>query len=133
MTEEEKKAIESFKKENDNDLSRFEYFNTHTQFLIKRNTTLLNLISKLQEKDIALKTCENSLIKERQERIKLDKVIDKMAKVIDNGYRNERLINNLMEKRVCEVLMKQSERKCKGFDCGKCIKQYFYGKVEKDD
>ena len=49
MSEEEKKAIESFKKENNNNLSRFDDFNSYTQFKVKRDEIIINLIEKQQK------------------------------------------------------------------------------------
>ena len=51
LSDEEKKAIEDFKECYENDISRFEYFNTHTQYIVKRDGTILNLIEK-QSKEI---------------------------------------------------------------------------------
>lgn len=74
LAEEEKKAIESFKQENENDLSRFEDFNNYTQTLIKRNKTILNLIQK-QKKEISELKKENEL---------KDKAIKLMAEYIES-------------------------------------------------
>ena len=41
MTIEEKEAMKSFKEENDNDLSRFDDFNSYSKFKIKREKTIL--------------------------------------------------------------------------------------------
>lgn len=46
MSDEEKKAIESFKEENNNDLSRFDDFNSYTQFKVKRDKLIIDLIEK---------------------------------------------------------------------------------------
>jgi hypothetical protein len=51
MSDEEKKAIESFKEENNNDLSRFDDFNSYTQFKVKRDKLIIDLIEK-QSKEI---------------------------------------------------------------------------------
>ena len=51
LSEEEKEAIESFKEENNNDLSRFDDFNSYTQFKVKRDKIIINLIEK-QSKEI---------------------------------------------------------------------------------
>lgn len=51
MSDEEKKAIESFKEENNNDLSRFDDFNSYTQFKVKRDKLIIDLVEK-QQKEI---------------------------------------------------------------------------------
>ena len=51
MNEEEKKAIEDFKECYEKDISRYEDFNTYTQYIVKRNELILNLIEK-QSKEI---------------------------------------------------------------------------------
>ena len=51
LSDEERKAIESFKEEINNDLSRFEYFNSYTQFKVKRDKIIIDLIEK-QSKEI---------------------------------------------------------------------------------
>jgi hypothetical protein len=51
LSDEEKKAIESFKEENNNDLSRFDDFNSYTQFKVKRDKVIVDLIEK-QSKEI---------------------------------------------------------------------------------
>ena len=53
MSDEEKKAIESFKEENNKDLSRFDDFNSYTQFKVKRDKLIIDLIEK-QQKEIEL-------------------------------------------------------------------------------
>lgn len=83
MTNEEKKAVKSFKQENENDLSRFEDFNDYTQTLIKRNNTISNLIKKQQAeiekyKYLYQKALDNT-IKSDRENIRKDKIIDEMA------------------------------------------------------
>lgn len=110
MTDEEKKAVKSFKQENENDLSRLEDFNDYTQTLIKRNNTILNLIQKQQA-----------------ELKKKDKIIDLM----------ERFIANLdTDENICKH---QAAEFCEGTDgvsldiCVKCINQYFEKKVEEDE
>lgn len=87
MNDEEKKAIEDLRgylKWNDkNGFSRLPRDN-HIE-------TVLNLISKLQKeldkKNICLRACEDNLIKERQLRIKQDKVIDLMAEYLNENNR----------------------------------------------
>lgn len=51
MSDEEKKAIEDFKECYEKDMSRYEDFNTYTQYIVKRNELILNLIEK-QSKEI---------------------------------------------------------------------------------
>lgn len=100
LAEEEKKAIESFKQENENDLSRFEDFNDYTQTLIKRNKTILNLIQKQQAelgyKEKIIEYWKNGFERELEsnrenviEIIKKDKIIDKMAFLIDGIFNSK--------------------------------------------
>ena len=56
MSDEEKKAIESFKEENNNDLSRFDDFNSYTQFKVKRDKLIIDLIEKQTKEIEELKT-----------------------------------------------------------------------------
>lgn len=67
MSDEERKAIESFKEENDNDLSRFDDFNSYTQFKVKRDKIIIELIEK-QSKEIENST-PNDKIKAKIEEI----------------------------------------------------------------
>lgn len=66
LSDEEKKAIDSFKEVNNNDLSRFDDFNSYTQFKIKRDKIIIDLIEKqskeieeLKEKNKTLKSLQN--------------------------------------------------------------------------
>ena len=86
MTEEEKKAIESFKEENDNDLSRFEDFNDYTQFKIKRDKTILNLIQKLQEENNNKDKTIDNLIKQQQEREEYTSSLEEKLSLIETYY-----------------------------------------------
>lgn len=87
MTEEEKEAIKSFKEENDNDLSRFEDFNDYTQFKIKRDNTILNLIQELQEEIEHLKNINKHQSKDIKKAVdytfELNKELEKKDKMID--------------------------------------------------
>lgn len=104
LAEEEKKAIESFKQENENDLSRFEDFNDYTQTLIKRNKTILNLIQK-QQAEIEKK----------------DKIIDEMAARV---YLNE-------EER--EEMKKDIYNNVNHKGFADFVKRYFEMKVRKEN
>lgn len=64
MSNEEKKAIESFKEENNNDLSRFDDFNSYTQFKVKRDKLIIDLIEKQQKEIEELKEKNMHITKE---------------------------------------------------------------------
>lgn len=96
MTDEEKKAVKSFKQENENDLSRFEDFNNYTQTLIKRNNIILNLIQK-QQAEIEKK----------------DKIIDLMAEDIFD-YEHITYVDNEQFKKCKQKIIKKFEKKVEG-------------------
>lgn len=126
MTEEEKKAIGSFKQENENDLSRFEDFNDYTQTLIKRNKTILNLIQKQQKEISELKakydkdthTLQNQLDVANADLYECNKIINEMTKHIED--------NDITETFCCDKISCDE-------DCQKCIKQYFEKKVREEN
>lgn len=72
MTDEEKKAIESFKEENNNDLSRFDDFNSYTQFKVKRDKLIIDLIEK-QSKEIEELTDKNKKLKDKAKELIFEK------------------------------------------------------------
>lgn len=91
MSDEEKKAVESFKEENNNDLSRFDDFNSYTQFKVKRDKVIIDLIEK-QSKEIeelkeTLKCTQNSWYEDTQK-------IEEMKKQIDLDNECEIALNN---------------------------------------
>lgn len=51
LSKEEKEAIKEFRKIYENDLRKYDDFNTYMQFIIERNGIILNLISKLQKEN----------------------------------------------------------------------------------
>lgn len=114
MPEEEEEAIESFRVENDKDISEFEKFNEYTKLKIMRNKMILNLIQEQQvelaEKDLELE--------------KKDKIISEMSNAMAKNYC---CIANVVEEEICD-------KKCIGnndWHCETCIKQYFERKAEK--
>lgn len=132
LAEEEKKAIESFKQENENDLSRFEDFNDYTQTLIKRNKTILNLIQKQAElgyKEKIIEYWKNRFERELEsnrenviEIIKKDKIIDKMAFLIASKISSKAVVCNNMN---CD--------KGIAIECKDCIIKYFEKKVREEN
>ena len=83
MSDEEKKAIESFKEENNNDLSRFDDFNSYTQFKVKRDKIIIDLIEK-QSKEI-------QLLKEQKQYVidEYGETIEKQSKEIEELTGNQ--------------------------------------------
>lgn len=126
MTNEEKKAVKSFKQENENDLSRFEDFNDYTQTLIKRNNTISNLIKKQQVeiekyKYLYQKALDNT-IKSDRENIRKDKIIDEMAGYLASIDFDEHCVE---VPGICIGCPKEDD--LDGYM--QCIKQYFEKKV----
>ena len=81
MSEEEKKEIK--------ELIMLLYYNQLSQYGKRKLETYINKLQKeLDKKNICLKACEDNLIKERQLRIKQDKVINLMAEVIEECREN---------------------------------------------
>jgi len=80
LSDEEKKAIESFKEENNNDLSRFDDFNNYTQFKVKRDKIIIDLIDKqakeIEELKETLKCTQNSWFEDTQKIEEMKKQID---------------------------------------------------------
>ena len=73
MSDEEKKAIESFKEENNKDLSRFDDFNSYTQFKVKRDKLIIDLIEKQQKE-----------IEDRKVQIEYNNVFNKGVKSVED-------------------------------------------------
>ncbi len=109
MPEEEEEAIESFRVENDKDISEFEKFNEYTKLKIMRNKMILNLIqeqqAELAEKDLELE--------------KKDKIISELEDIFYNYQLCEYEITDCTYRK-CEYIADDEKPPCKN-----CIKQYF--------
>ena len=98
---------------------------------------------EIQKKTDCAKNCENddcfiiraieTLLKELELK---DKVIDEMAKIIDNSYRNIGAVNTLIEKRICTKLINPEDEASDCYldmynnGCKEHIKEYFINKVK---
>ena len=98
MSDEERKAIESFKEENNNDLSRFDDFNSYTQFKVKRDKLIIDLIEK-QSKEIEAYKKQLDLDYVEKNYVSKDKI-----KVKIEYYEK---INNSVGKRVLQSLLEK--------------------------
>lgn len=94
LSDEEKKAIESFKEENNKDLSRFDDFNSYTQFKVKRDKIILNLIEKQQKEIEELKEvkCYYEI-----SRVPKDKIKNKIEELKDGTYDAKIILQKLLE------------------------------------
>lgn len=132
LAEVEKKAIESFKQENENDLSRFEDFNDYTQTLIKRNKTILNLIQKQQAelekyKYLYQKALDNT-IKADKENIQKDKIIER---IYDFIWENDCCRYFSKKHTMCNQVLNFDS--CLGNCKRHCINKYFEKKVREEN
>ena len=79
LSDEEKKAIESFKEENNNDLSRFDDFNSYTQFKVKRDKIIIDLIEKQQKEIVHWKAGMKIIEKDKNNHIeRLERRIEEL-------------------------------------------------------
>lgn len=105
MTNEEKKAIESFKEENNNDLSRFDDFNSYTQFKVKRDKLIIDLIEK-QSKEIEELKAINKKLEARKYMYNAE-TGEVTAIPIDNNYISKDKIRAKIE------IRKEEKENCK--------------------
>lgn len=89
MTDEEKKVIESFKENNNNDLSRFDDFNSYTQFKVKRDKIIIDLIEKQSKEIEKLKM----ITKEYDSFLGNEKIIIADKSYFVKGYFKEKFIS----------------------------------------
>lgn len=121
MNEEEKEAIEEFKKQYRLSVN-VDYITTEIRN--RYIEVLLNLIQK-QEKKIKDLKFKNEIYKKAND--KLEKVVDEMVYCIDNFQICEYEIQDSFDRK-CEYIADDEKPPCK-----ECIKQYFYRKVEEDE
>lgn len=87
--------------------------------------------AEIEKKDITLKVCEEKLIKERQERIKKDKIINLMAEIIATLAVNSSIIQKQIKEKYCEFV--NSDEDCcwkTNKKCSDCVKEYIQKQVK---